>query len=83
MVDLGKRWEISEVLLHWENAHATAYRVEVSDDGRKWRQVYRKTGEQGGDVTVPVAKLSARYVRIYGTARSTDYGYSLNDVEVR
>lgn len=83
MVDLGKRWEVSEILLHWENAHATAYRVEVSTDGKKWKQVYRATESQGGDVTVQVPKIPAKLVRMSGTKRSTDYGYSLLDVEVR
>jgi eukaryotic-like serine/threonine-protein kinase len=82
-VDLGKSWEISEVLLHWENAHATSYRVDVSTDGRKWKQVFTTTEGQGGDVTVQVAKVPARMIRMYGTKRSTEYGYSLLDVEVR
>jgi hypothetical protein len=82
-VDLGKSWEISEVLLRWENAHATAYRVELSTDGRKWKQVFSTTDSAGGDVTVQVPKLPARLVRMYGTARSTDYGYSLLEIEVR
>lgn len=82
-VDLGKSWEINEVLLHWENAHATAYRVDVSIDGRKWKQVFTTTDGQGGDVTVQVPKVPARMIRMYGTKRSTEYGYSLLDVEVR
>ncbi|RSM51365.1 hypothetical protein DMB66_42105 [Actinoplanes sp. ATCC 53533] len=83
MVDLGKRWEVSEILLHWENAHATAYRVEISTDGKKWKQVYSTTQGQGGDVTVQVPKTPTQLVRMSGTKRSTDYGYSLLDVEVR
>jgi hypothetical protein len=82
-VDLGKRWQISEILLHWENAHATAYRVEVSADGKTWQRVYSTTEGQGGDVTVQVPKIPARLVRMYGLKRSTDYGYSLLDIEVR
>ncbi|MFI7540069.1 discoidin domain-containing protein [Actinoplanes sp. NPDC049599] len=82
-VDLGKSWEISEVLLRWENAHATAYRVELSTDGKKWKRVYGTDAGSGGDVTVQVPKLPARLVRVYGTARSTQYGYSLLEIEVR
>jgi len=83
MVDLGKSWAISEILLHWENAHATAYRVEISTDGESWKQVYSTTQGQGGDVTVQVPKTPAKLVRMSGTKRSTQYGYSLLDVEVR
>ena len=82
-VDLGGRWQLSEIRLGWENAHATAYRLEVSTDGTTWRPVYRTTNGQGGEVVVELAKVPARYVRMYGTQRSTAYGYSLLELEVR
>jgi hypothetical protein len=82
-VDLGARWQISEIRLNWENAHATAYRVELSTDGTTWKPVYRTSNGQAGETTVKVAKLPARFVRVYGTKRSTDYGYSLWELEVR
>jgi hypothetical protein len=82
-VDLGALWQISEIRLNWENAHATAYRVEVSTDGTTWKSVYSTSNSQGGDVVVEVAKVPARFVRMYGTKRSTDYGYSLLELDVR
>jgi hypothetical protein len=82
-IDLGARWQLTEIRLSWENAHATAYRLEVSTDGRKWRTVYRTTAGRGGDVTVELTKIPARYVRMYGTRRSTAYGYSLLEFEIR
>jgi hypothetical protein len=82
-VDLGARWQISEIGLNWENAHATAYRVELSTDGTTWKSVYSTSNGQAGLITVKVAKLPARFVRVYGTKRSTDYGYSLWELEVR
>jgi serine/threonine protein kinase len=82
-VDLGARWQISEIRLNWENAHATAYRVDLSTDGTTWKSVYSTSNGQAGEVIVKVAKLPARFVRMYGTKRSTDYGYSLLELEVR
>jgi serine/threonine protein kinase len=82
-VDLGARWQISEIRLDWENAHATAYRVEVSTDGTTWKSVYSTSNGVGGKVVVKVAKVPARYVRMYGTRRSTNYGYSLWELDVR
>ncbi|WP_326556391.1 discoidin domain-containing protein [Micromonospora sp. NBC_01796] len=82
-VDLGARWQISEIRLTWENAHATTYRVELSTDGTTWKSVYSTTSGRGGDVVVEVAQFPARFVRVYGTKRSTDYGYSLLELDVR
>ncbi|MEV4625338.1 discoidin domain-containing protein [Micromonospora sp. NPDC049523] len=82
-VDLGARWQVSEIRLTWENAHATAYRVELSTDGTTWKSVYSTSNGRGGNVVVEVAQLPARFVRVYGTKRSTDYGYSLLELDVR
>jgi eukaryotic-like serine/threonine-protein kinase len=82
-VDLGARYQISEVVLRWENSHATHYRVEVSPDAKKWTTVYSTVSSAGGVATIPVEKVPGRYVRMYGTQRSTDYGYSLWEIEVR
>ena len=81
-VDLGKRWEITEIRVRWENAYAVAYRMEVSDDRTQWKTVYSTTSGQGGDVTIEVDQVPARYVRMYGTKRSGQYGYSLLELEV-
>ncbi|WP_346776004.1 protein kinase [Micromonospora sp. HNM0581] len=82
-VDLGGRWRISEVVLHWETAYAVVYRVEISVDGASWTPVYSTSAGTGGVVRIPVAELPGRYVRMYGTRRSSDYGYSLYEIEVR
>jgi eukaryotic-like serine/threonine-protein kinase len=82
-VDLGAPCQISEVRLNWENSHATEYRVELSIDGTTWKSVYSTSNGQSGNVVVEVAKLPARFVRIYGTKRSTNYGYSLLELDVR
>ncbi|MCP2197934.1 glycosyl hydrolase family 8 [Lentzea flava] len=80
-VDLGSTHTISRVKLTWEVAYAKAYRVQTSPDGSAWTDVYSTSTGDGGidDLTV---SGSGRYVRIYGTARGTAYGYSLWELEV-
>ncbi|WP_305787611.1 protein kinase domain-containing protein [Symbioplanes lichenis] len=82
-VDLGARYQISQVVLRWENSHATHYRVELSNDAKEWTTVYSTVSSAGGVATIPVEKVPGRYVRLYGTERSTQYGYSLWEFEVR
>jgi hypothetical protein len=70
------------VILRWEAAYATAYRVELSSDGSTWRTVW-STDTGNGDVDNDVfAASSARYVRVTGVHRATSYGYSLWELEV-
>lgn len=82
-VDLGEVWSITDVRLKWEHAHAVKYRVDVSLDARHWTTVYRTTTGTDGARDIHLHPTPARYVRMYGTQRSSTYGYSLLEFEVR
>ncbi|WP_201777092.1 discoidin domain-containing protein [Streptacidiphilus neutrinimicus] len=80
-VDLGASSTISQVVLQWETASAKAYQIQVSEDGSNWTSVYSTTSGPGGTETLNVSG-AGRYVRMYGTARNTQYGYSLWEFQV-
>jgi hypothetical protein len=75
-VDLGSSQSVCEVSLDWETAYATAFQIQVSPDGSTWTTIYSTTTGIGGNQTLSVSG-TGRYVRMYGTARATPYGYSL------
>lgn len=81
-VDLGTGRTVSAVKLHWEVAYATAYSIQTSADGIAWTARYSTRSGRGGTEAVDIAPVSARYVRMFGTARSTEYGFSLYEFEV-
>ncbi|MFF2042730.1 discoidin domain-containing protein [Kitasatospora sp. NPDC058170] len=81
-VDLGKNANISRVKLTWEAAYAKAYRLEVSADGVTWTAVAEEKAGNGGTDDWAGLAGKGRYVRMYGTARGTAYGYSLFEMEV-
>jgi hypothetical protein len=80
-VDLGATYAVNRVRLAWETAHARAYQVQVSPDNVIWSTVHTTTTGDGGidDLTVTG---TGRYLRVYGTQRATQWGYSLWDVNV-
>jgi Protein kinase domain/F5/8 type C domain len=80
-VDLGAVRTVSEVTLSWERAYATAFQIQVSDNGTTWTDVYSTTTGAGGVQTLRVIG-TGRYVRMYGTVRATQYGYSLWEFQV-
>jgi hypothetical protein len=82
-IDLGAQRQLSVIRLSWEHAYATAYRVQVSPDGRTWKAVFSTTHGQGGEVTISTGDVAGRHVRVYGTRRSSQYGYSLLEIDVR
>ncbi|MGX7828383.1 discoidin domain-containing protein [Actinokineospora sp. 24-640] len=80
-VDLGATATVEQVVLRWEAAYATAFQIQLSDNGTDWRTAYSTTTSAGGVQTLPVSG-TGRYVRVHGTARANGYGYSLWEFQV-
>ncbi|MFC6023357.1 discoidin domain-containing protein [Plantactinospora solaniradicis] len=80
-VDLGASATISQVVLRWEAAYGRAFQIQVSENASTWTNVYSTTTATGGNQTLTVSG-TGRYVRMYGTARATGYGYSLWEFQV-
>ncbi|MET7396934.1 discoidin domain-containing protein [Dactylosporangium sp. NPDC005572] len=80
-VDLGTAAAVSTVTLSWEAAYARGYKVQVSDNGTQWTDVYSTTTGDGGSDSVTVGRTT-RYVRMQGVTPNTQWGYSLWEFEV-
>ncbi|HEX5402758.1 MAG TPA: discoidin domain-containing protein [Pseudonocardiaceae bacterium] len=80
-VDLGASHTVSQVVLNWEAAFATAFQVQTSADGVTWTTVFTTTTGAGGVQTIPVSG-TGQFVRVLGTARATQFGYSLWEFRV-
>ncbi|WP_229069984.1 discoidin domain-containing protein [Actinoplanes sp. DH11] len=80
-VDLGATAQISQVVLQWDPAYARAYQIQVSADATTWSTIFSTTTGDGLKDVVN-ATGTGRYVRMYGTARSSAYGYSLWEFSV-
>ena len=80
-VDLGTPTQICSVGLLWEAAYATAFQIQVSTNNSTWTTVYSTTTGAGGQETFPIS-TTARYIRMYGTVRATQFGYSIFEFDV-
>ncbi|KPC84926.1 beta-N-acetylglucosaminidase domain-containing protein [Streptomyces sp. NRRL S-4] len=72
---------LGQVVLRWQDAYASRYRVQVSPDGRTWRTAATVREGGGGREAVRMDAKDTRFIRIQGDARATQYGYSLWSVE--
>jgi hypothetical protein len=82
MVDLQNTYAISNVYLYWEYASARSYQIQVSNDGSTWTNIYSTTTSAGGRENLTGLNGNGRYVRVYMTARNTQWGYSIFDLKV-
>jgi hypothetical protein len=81
-VDLGATYNINEVWLDWEAAYATSFQIQVSSNAVNWIPIYSTTTGAGGIQDLTGLSGTGRYVRMYGAARGTSYGYSLWEFQV-
>jgi hypothetical protein len=81
-VDLGSAQQVSRAVLRWEAAYGKQFRIDVSTDGSTWRTVATVSDGAGGVDNVAFTPTTARYVRMTGVSRGTEYGYSLFEFEV-
>lgn len=80
-IDLQGNYTITRVVLNWETAAGKSFQIQVSTDATNWTNIYTTTTGAGGVQTLTVSG-TGRYLRMYGTARTTGYGYSLWEFEV-
>lgn len=80
-VDLGTRYSICGVTLNWEAALGRDFQIQLSDDAVNWTTVSSISGNTLFSNALSVTG-TGRFVRMYGTARGTPYGYSLYEFQV-
>lgn len=80
-VDLEQSYSIGQVVLNWEGAYGSQYEIQVSDDNSTWTTIYTETNGDGGKDDIFLTG-TGQYIRMYGTTRGTEWGYSLYEFEV-
>lgn len=79
--ELAEPARIGQVVLQWQDAYASRYRVQVSADGRTWRTAATVRDGKGAREAVRMDAKDTRFLRIQGDGRATEFGYSLWSVE--
>lgn len=86
VIDFGTIRNIKQVNIIWENAGASDYTVEVSENGTDYKTVATIEGknaiEKRLDIVTLKTMVSAKYVKINCTVRTTGYGYSIYDMAI-
>ncbi len=78
IVDLEQMCYIDYMILRWETAYASEYELAFSDDNSTWRTSMHSSA---GGVEKVDTRVRARYIRLKGTQRATQYGTSLYELE--
>ncbi|MGL1936523.1 MAG: discoidin domain-containing protein [Fibrobacterales bacterium] len=84
IVDLGETTDIQKVVLKWEAAYASYYKLQFSHDQYSWTTgiSYTNAGGDGGVDEITQDFGDYRFMKVILVERSTQYGFSLYEVEV-
>ncbi len=75
--------KLKSISIKWEDAAAHQYDVFVSLDGYDWITVASITDGRRGEMrTIPVDAIDAKFIKILGKRRLTQWGYSIWELAV-
>lgn len=82
--DLHFRKNIDTIVIAWEAANARVYRIQISDDKKNWRTVFKQhQGKSGMDLVRLTHHVRAQYIRLLCTQKALkDCGYSIYEFQV-
>ena len=69
--------EFNVVTIAWETAFGEKYEIQISDDAKEWKTIFKEDKGSGGTDVIYVGKQKARYVRMYGIKHGASWGFSI------
>ncbi|MCM3630906.1 carbohydrate binding domain-containing protein [Paenibacillus glycanilyticus] len=85
-LDLKKLYKLDSIILNWEAAYGKTYTVQVATADNPgdsdWATVFTEPSGNGGLDNITLHGEEARHVRVYGSSRGSQWGYSLWEFEV-
>ena len=81
-IDLIHLSVLCGVTIHWETAYASEYAVLTSMGGNDWQEVYTTTSGTGEREDIYFEPVIARYLRVVGIKRATNWGYSIWEINI-
>ncbi len=80
-VDLGEQKYFNEIKIFWEAAYGKEYIIEISNDNLNWKKIIEQNNGNG-NIEKWIVNETARYIKLTGKKRGTQYGYSIYEFEV-
>lgn len=79
-IDFKSPRTFNKIIINWETAYAKAYKIQISDNRINWTDICSTNSGDGGIDEIIFPAVSGRYLRVYGTERGTEWGYSIWEI---
>jgi hypothetical protein len=80
-VDMDGEALIGGVILQWDEAYASEYKIQYSVDGQHWQTAFQTSDSKGGVDYALFPSVRARYLRLASPPNSANGGVSLFEFE--
>lgn len=81
--DLGRESVASNVIIRWERAYATKYKILVSNNNEDWVEVYNETDCKGVAVESTFPAVKCRYLKVLCLEKVEEkWGISIWEIEI-
>lgn len=81
-VDLGAKYTLGRVFLQWQVEYGNIWDLQVSEDGKNFKTVYRQLQGNGEDEDIRFYAENVRYLRMQGILMGRGSGYSVRELQV-
>ncbi|MDF2540559.1 MAG: type domain protein [Herbinix sp.] len=82
LVDLKEPKTFSTIELTWENAYGKEYKLQYSNDGTNFTDIFTETNGSTGTKIYEFNPVTARYIKILMLKRGTGWTYSIYEMNV-
>lgn len=83
IIEFSTPEKLKRIDLLWETAYAKKYALSISLDGESWQEIYSTdSGEGGREIILLKKPVEAKFLKLVGLERGTDWGYSLLEIEI-
>lgn len=83
IIELKPGRVLESMKIYWERSAASEYDIRFSDDLKTWKTVYAVfDGRESDEKGIKFPPTVTRYVGIFMKRRTSDYGYSIYEIEL-
>jgi enediyne biosynthesis protein E4 len=81
-VEMDSVYKVGKIIIHWEAAYGSGYKILVSTDNAHWDTVYCENAGNGSEDILLFTGIDAKYIKLEGSERGTQWGYSIYELEI-
>ncbi len=82
-IDLRKKKDLGGIVIYWGKDYAGEYELQVSNDEKNWKTIFKETAGAGGTERINVNVINKRYIRLFCLDSNSGREYEIREIELK